>query len=356
MGKLQLQKKQTQDFGPILESIERFYREASKLKAEHIPVSLNIIDVDKIPDVELYLKEKVTPGGNVLALEPRFKVFRKKGLYLSQAELKALHQNGVDEVYLLRSDMPAFTAYIDRLLSEQPSHSPMADEKKVTLLRNSAMKVMTDIFETPSKENIERGVKVVSNFVYTLMRDPKAYEILLSLSSHDHYTLQHSVGVATNAIILAKKMGIEDEVSLIEVGVGGLLHDIGKTKVKKEIINKKGPLDEEEWGEMRQHALLGYEMIKDNPNIGTRAKLAILQHHEEPGGTGYPIGLSGNQIDIFAQIVCLADIYNALTTDRSYSSARSPYDAFQLIKSKLSHKIDPKLFEALVKIYGHQKT
>jgi HD-GYP domain-containing protein (c-di-GMP phosphodiesterase class II) len=184
------------------------------------------------------------------------------------------------------------------------------------------------------------------------MRDPNAYDFLLSLSSHDAYTLQHSVGVGANSIILAKKMGINDEISLIEVGVGGLMHDIGKTKVSKEIINKKGPLDDNEWKEMRQHSMYGYEIIRDNPKIGTRAKLAILQHHEEPAGTGYPMGLKTGQIDFYAQIVTLCDIYNALTTDRSYSQARQPFEAFQLIKDKIMHKVNAFLFEAMVKIYG----
>jgi putative nucleotidyltransferase with HDIG domain len=186
------------------------------------------------------------------------------------------------------------------------------------------------------------------------MTDPKAYRILLTLSSHDPYTLQHSVGVATNAIILAKKIGINDEVSLIEVGVGGLLHDIGKTKIAREIINKKGPLEKEEWAEMKKHSLYGYEILKENPDVGTRAKLAVLQHHEDTNGTGYPMGLSQEQIDVFAKIVTLCDVYNAITTDRSYSKARSPFDAFQLIKDKLNHKVDSKLFEAMVKIYGEK--
>ncbi len=164
--------------------------------------------------------------------------------------------------------------------------------------------------------------------------------------------MQHSVGVATNAIILAKKLGVSDEKELIEVGVGGLLHDIGKTKVPAAIINKKGPLDESEWAIMKQHSLFGYEILKDNPSIGMHAKLAVLQHHEDSNGTGYPMGLSTKQVDFHAKIVTIADIYNAITTDRTYSKAKPPFEAFALIKSKMSHKVDMKLFESLVLIYG----
>lgn len=330
----------------LAEAIDKFYAQATRLDQAFVPVALALIVLEKLPDVTLH---SATTDS---AAKPTFKVFRAKGMYLSQTELDNLAASGVKNLYIQRADIPAFTEYVEGLIDEVDVASPMVDEQKVTQLRNNAIGVMGDIFAAPTPENIERGVKVVSGFVYTLMKDPKAYQMLLSLSSHDHYTLQHSVGVATNSIILAKKIGINDEASLIEVGIGGLLHDIGKTKVSKEIINKKGPLDEKEWAEMRQHALFGYEILKDNPNVGMRAKLAVLQHHEDPNGGGYPMGLKGPEIDLFAKLVALSDIFNAITTDRSYSKAKPPFEAFVLIKSKLSHRVDAKLFEALVLIYG----
>lgn len=330
----------------IAEAIDKFYAAATRLEQAHIPVSLDLVVLHKLPDVALFTA--TTDAQN----RPAFKVFRNKGMYLSQTELDNLAASGVKNLYIQRADVAAFTQYVESLIDEVQVASPMVDEQKVTNLRNNAVGVMKEIFDAPTPENIEKGVKVVSGFVYTLMKDPKAYQMLLSLSSHDHYTLQHSVGVATNSIILAKKIGINDEAALIEVGVGGLLHDIGKTKVPKEIINKKGPLDESEWSIMKQHAMYGYDILKDNPNVGTRAKLAVLQHHEDPNGGGYPMGLKGNEIDLYAKIVALSDIFNAITTDRSYSKAKPPFEAFVLIKSKLSHRVDSKLFEALVLIYG----
>jgi HD-GYP domain-containing protein (c-di-GMP phosphodiesterase class II) len=122
--------------------------------------------------------------------------------------------------------------------------------------------------------------------------------------------------------------------------------------VKPEIINKPGPLDKAEWEEMRQHSLWGYEMLKDNRDISQRAKLGILHHHEEHSGGGYPHGLTENQISIFAKIVTIADIFNALTTDRTYSKAKTPFEAFKLIQSAMMHKVDRQLFAELVMIYG----
>jgi putative nucleotidyltransferase with HDIG domain len=234
----------------------------------------------------------------------------------------------------------------------EPPQPSLPAEKRVEILRRSAMLVVQDLFEDPSPENIKKSTKVVSSFVYVLMRDPKAYLLLTRLSSHDPYTLQHSVGVSVNSIILARKVGISVEKELQEIGLGGLLHDVGKVKVKKEIINKNGPLDELEWEEMRQHSLAGFEIVKDNPEIPEVSKRAILEHHEDKNGTGYPHGLRGDQTAIASRIVCLADIFNALTTNRSYSKARTPFDAFQFIREKLHHKIDDELFKNLVLVYG----
>lgn len=337
---------ESQESQRLARAVDAYYKNVTNLARHYIPINQDLLILYRLPDVPLFV-EIVGPSGRL-----EYKSIRSRGQYLSQVELDGYFRSGFKDVFIERADAPRFTEYIESVLSELQVESPMADEKKVMALRTSAITVMSELFEEPSPENIQRGIKAVSGFVHMLMSDPKAYKLLLTLSSHDAYTLQHSVGVSTNAIIVAKKIGINDEITLIEIGVGGLLHDLGKTKVGREIINKQGPLTKDEWDDMKKHPLYGYEIIKDNPNIGTHAKLAVLQHHEDANGTGYPIGLSHDQVDLFAKIVTLCDIYNAVTTDRSYSKARAPFDAFQLIKDKLSHKVDAKLFEAMVLIYG----
>ncbi len=337
-----------QETAKLVTAIDSYYAALNHTVRENlafIEVPLPLLVVGRMPDVALHIAAESAVGGQT-------RVFRPAGMYMSQVEFDTLENSGTKSLLIARTDSGVFTNYVENMLSELPPSSAMADEKKVHLLRTNAIGVIQDIMTTPSQENIERGVKTVTGFVYVLMKDPRAYGMLLSLSSHDHYTLQHSVGVATNAIILAHKYGIHDEKALIEVGVGALMHDIGKTMINPAIINKQGPLDESEWAQMKLHSRHGYEIIKDNPSIGPRAKLAILQHHEEPAGTGYPLGLKNNEIDLYAKIVTLADIYNALTTNRSYSAARPPFDAFKLIKEKLLHKVDDKLFQALVMVYG----
>ncbi len=255
-------------------------------------------------------------------------------------------------VWVREQDFNDVRNYAEHMLIEPSTAPGLQPEQRMESIRRSAMLVVEDLFENPSQENITRSVKVVGSFVHILMKEPKAYLFLAKLSSHDPYTLQHSVGTAVHSIILGKKLGMTDEKELQELGLGGLLHDVGKVKVKKEIINKNGPLDELEWEEMRQHSLEGYEIVKDKTNISDLSKRAILEHHENPDGSGYPHNLKRADIHPYSRIVCICDVFNALTTSRSYSNARSPFDAFQFMREKLEHKVDENLFRELVLIYG----
>jgi HD-GYP domain-containing protein (c-di-GMP phosphodiesterase class II) len=266
-------------------------------------------------------------------------------------------------VWIREDEMGAVRAFAEHLIlggnpsgaSPKTAGTPqptLPTEKRMETLRKAAMLVVEDLFESPTPENIQKSTKMVGSFVYVIMKDPKAYSLLAKLSSHDPYTLQHSVGTSVHCIILGKKIGITNEQELTELGMAGLLHDIGKTKVKKEIINKNGPLDELEWEEMRTHSTQGYEIIKGVAELSDRTKRAVLEHHEDKTGTGYPAGKKLPEVDIFSRIVCLCDVFNALTTDRTYSKARTPYDAFQFMREKLFHKIDDELFKSLVLIYG----
>lgn len=320
-----------------------------------IPTSVFVARIDVnmgmhslVEQLELYLKK----GATFELLKPAGKTYSALALrsfesvWVKESDLALIRKLAEDTI--LGKPDPTAQA------SGEPPKPALPTESRMTALRQSAINVVEDLFDNPSPENINRSVKVVGSFVYVLMKDPNAYLFLAKLSSHDPYTLQHSVGTAVNCIILGKKIGITREDDLEELGLAGLLHDIGKVKVKKEIINKEGPLDEVEWEEMRQHSREGYEIIKNHPAVTERTKRAILEHHEDKQGTGYPSGLKEGDLDMFSKIVCISDIFNALTTNRSYSKARTPFEAFALMRDKMQHKIDDKLFKSLVMIYGGQ--
>jgi len=305
-----------------------------------IPVSILLDKID-------FNQPDVPPIGFYVFKDGTASLIRQPGEGFSRLAISSYEHIWVRDV-----DFKFVRDYVDQLILNPKVNISLKPEERMDTLRRSAMIVVEDLFEHPSAENINRSTKVVGSFVYVLMKDPKAYLMLSKLSTHDPYTLQHSVGTSVNSIILARKVGVTDEKELLEAGLAGLLHDVGKVQVKKEIINKPGPLDPLEWEEMKTHSHAGFEIVKNNPQLSERTKRAILEHHEEKNGTGYPGGLREDGISLFSKIVCISDIFNALTTTRSYSQARSPFDAFQLMREKLMHKVDEKLFKQLVLIYG----
>lgn len=326
---------------PVSKSLNEFFLElAPENKEPFIGVKLHLIRPDAIPSVSFFVKRG-----------KRYRMFREQKESFSAFEMQHLLDAGIDRVYIDKKDAGPIRQYLETFLSTNAT-APVTMEAQVGLMRSAAVRITEELFQDPSPENIRKGMKVVSGFVNVLIRDPKAFYHLIRLSSHDHYTYQHSVGVGLNAIALGKRLKLASEEELLDLGIAGLLHDIGKTKVKPEIINKPGPLDKAEWEEMRQHSTWGYELLKDNRDVNQRAKLAVLHHHEENAGGGYPHGLMENQISVFAKIITIADIFNALTTDRTYSKAKTPFEAFKLIQTAMPHKVDKQLFAELVMIYG----
>ncbi len=264
--------------------------------------------------------------------------------------LGELRQNA--SLWIREDSLPLVRSYAeDLLLAPDETATGIPVIQRMDILRRSAITVVEDLFETPSRESIAKGGKIVGSFVKILHKDPIAYLDLARLSSHDHYTLQHSVGTSLNSIVLAKKIGLPES-ELQDIGLAGLLHDIGKVYVDRAIINKTGPLSESEWAEMKKHPAYGYEIVKDHPAMSENSKRAILEHHEDRVGSGYPAALKAEQLGPYSALISLCDVFNALTTDRSYSKARTAFDAFELIRDKMQHKVEPEMFTALVNIYG----
>ncbi len=327
----------------FVEALEDVYSDTLRRKEKHveIPTSIFIEKVDvympSLPSIPFYILK----GDRFEILKPAQESYSP--LVLS------LH----DFIWVKEEHLEPIQKHVEGIIVKpNDASNALPAEKRAEILRRSAIKVVENLFTNPSPENINKSIKVVRSFVYVMMKDPKAYLLLMRLSSHDPYTLQHSVGTAVNSIILGKKVGLEKEADLHDLGLAGLLHDIGKVRIRKEVINKTGPLTDLEWEEMRQHSREGYNIVKENPKISFRAKRAILEHHESRNGTGYPQGLKEAQIDIFSKIVCISDIFNALTTDRTYSKAKTIFEAFEFMKDNLEHKIDTDIFKELVLIYG----
>ncbi|MBD3344780.1 MAG: HD domain-containing protein [Chitinivibrionales bacterium] len=168
------------------------------------------------------------------------------------------------------------------------------------------------------------------DIVESILRNSEALVSLCQIKGHDEYTYIHSVNVGVLITSLANSMGY-DRTFLLHAGIGGLLHDIGKMRVPDAILNKPGRYADWEFAIMKKHPEHGIEIIKEKKSISPQAAMIIAQHHERYNGRGYPRGLKGKEISELGLMAAVADVYDALTSDRVYRAAWTPQKALATI-------------------------
>jgi HD-GYP domain-containing protein (c-di-GMP phosphodiesterase class II) len=169
------------------------------------------------------------------------------------------------------------------------------------------------------------------------------------VEADDAYTGVHSEDVVDISVSVAKQMRLRPA-AVRNVEFGALLHDVGKITVPKHIINKPGPLDDDEWLIMRRHTIEGQKLLDQIGGFMKDVGVIVRASHERFDGTGYPDGLAGREIPLEARIVCCCDAYSAMTTNRSYSKARRPSDALAELRRCSGTQFDPAVVNAVIAV------
>lgn len=189
----------------------------------------------------------------------------------------------------------------------------------------------------------------VEDVVYTLDNRKNVLLYLEDLSHVSEYLFVHSVNVGLFSIVIGMAMNLPHD-QLCLLGMGGILHDFGKTIISPDIVNKQGPLNLDEFNEIKEHAYVGYKKLRSDTELDYRIMFMVLQHHERCNGSGYPRGTTIEKIHHLARIVAVADVYDALTTDRVYHSRLSSFAAMQLINEGDRIHFDPHVIAAFNKV------
>ncbi len=181
------------------------------------------------------------------------------------------------------------------------------------------------------KLNMERVDDLTETLYDEIDSKEHIMQCLSSLKAFDQYTYNHSINVALYGMLIAKWLGMGEE-GVKDIVRAGLLHDIGKSQIPDEILNKRSPLSREEFELMKRHPALGFFLAR-NSGIEQSVHLdGILMHHERFDGTGYPLGIRGRQISLSAKIIAVADVYDALTSERVYKKRITPFETFRIIE------------------------
>jgi len=197
----------------------------------------------------------------------------------------------------------------------------------------------------------EHAMPLVEEIASSVMRNPGALIGLARLKTADDYTYMHSVAVCALMIALSRQLGLSDE-EVREAGLAGLLHDIGKMAVAPEILNKPGRLTEEEFTSVKEHPSAGYEMLLEAKGVGKIALDVCLHHHEKVDGSGYPKGLHGDQISLYAKMGAVCDVYDAITSNRPYKAGWCPAESLKKMAEWSKGHFDEKVFQAFIRSMG----
>ena len=189
---------------------------------------------------------------------------------------------------------------------------------------------------------------IAKNIIDEILSKKNVMINLVDIKSMDNYTYQHSVNVAVISLVLGVQLQLNQN-ELYILCMGALIHDIGKTLIPKDILLKPGPLNDEESKTIKEHSIKGYNYLKGCLDISAPSRIVALQHHERFDGKGYPDNMKSKSISRFARMVAIADVYDALTSDRPYRKAMSPNDAVEYILSKGNTQFDYEMVKAFSK-------
>lgn len=241
--------------------------------------------------------------------------------------------------------------YVDDKLSEGIVVSDVISQE----LKSTAINEIETLFfngENNRHDSVKKQMPQLKNIIHNIVDEVVSNRDIMvniiDIRDFDDYTYSHSLNVAVLSVVMGTVLGLGKR-TLYELAMGALLHDTGKMFVDKQILNKPARLTPEEFDEIKNHSERGYKYLCDQLEIPENAKKVALQHHEQYNGNGYPLGLSKNDIHLFGRIACVADVYDALTSDRPYRKGMLPSDAIEYIMSGYNTMFDPNVVEALAK-------
>lgn len=323
----------------------------------------------KVPDVRLgmYLQE-------ICASWMDHPFWRKSFLLEDIADLKTLQNCGVTEVWIDTNkglDVVAGTV----VSSEQE------EELKIEIeMREIASETVTEVKRVSLHEEVERARKIhakareavvsmfgearlgravdvagagelVDEINQSIARNSSALLSLARLKGKDDYTYLHSVAVCALMVALGRQLGLQGD-ELRDVGMAGLLHDVGKMLIPQEVLNKPGRLTDEEFELVKQHPTRGWELLKESKSVCGIALEVCLHHHEKVDGSGYPHRLSGDALTRVARMGAVCDVYDALTSNRCYKNGWEPGETLRKMAEWRNGHFDETVFHAFVKTVG----
>lgn len=294
------------------------------------------------------------------------------GTFLSKALLDKIDKNGV--IYILKHDTENLKEYfavykhsdeivllgshteetINTVLGIGQKLSQMDGlDEKLEIVYSTISSLLQTIFDKMDEKlpinAIQEGALQLVEQISMEGINVESMHMLLHMMPDEYTTHNHSTNVAFLAVILGQALGLSKE-DLIEIAFAGLMHDIGKIRIDKGMLLKPGPLDDDEYELVKGHSDAGYSILQNNGTTHQKILYGVRYHHEKLDGSGYPQGLRGKIIPLFARILGICDVFDALTTKRTFRTNYTSFEALLLMKKEMNTQFDESYIDTFIRL------
>ncbi len=278
------------------------------------------------------------------------RVLIQQGTQLEGHYIQYLEEHGINSIVIQEGEDDEPAVELSEKAKRVVERTRVDDPSKISLREDVKKRVGEGVRYLYDNTESAQFLETTTNVSEELIRAINKYDAvaidIAQLKVSDEYTFKHSVDVASLSMIIGKKYGLKRD-QMREIGVAGLLHDIGKSMIPKSILNKPGKLTDEEFQQMKYHSLYGYKILENNKGFSVGIKSGVLQHHEKMNGHGYPMAVTEPKIHPYARIISVADVYDALVTERPYKKAFHKKDAIEIIMT-MTDDLDMKAMKSFL--------
>lgn len=275
-------------------------------------------------------------------------LFCRSGMPITQ-EHKEIIERRNSEFFVTSEEINSYLDYTMERMSTVIQSPTIRVTDKVRIIRDLGKRVVEQLLEDPrSGKHVENTRRFVRTTVEFIIACPEVNLSLFNISDLKTYLFSHSINTSVFCLLIGRHMIGDDRQTLINLGMGGLLLDIGMSRLNPSIYCKDGRLGDEDWQSIRKHTRLGYDMLHEH-QVDDQVLEMVLHHHERLDGSGYPNGLAGDELPLHVRIAAIADVYDAMTSDRDYRKAKLHVQALAEI-AEMRTAFDARVFRSLLEV------
>lgn len=311
-------------------------------QSEFIPIHVvNLVPTEANAGFDLYRRDLASK---------KHVLYRGSALALRQSDIETLQERGFEHLYMTPDAYAEYQIFLRDLVGIDGPGFEASLSTRISALNEVAREALGASFRSgDTSESIETAGRLAKLAAEIFCHDEFHEAELFRVLHHDDATFTHSANVGFYAGILAKQLGFADE-DIRSIITGGLLHDLGMLDIDKQILGKPARLEENELREVQRHPIFGIQKLAHRSELTEGQLMMVYQHHERFDGTGYPVGLVGDEIHPWAKICAVVDVFEALTSHRPYRNPKGQDLVVALLQRGGAKSFDPEISSCWVNI------